>query len=137
SPQEGSELWRVPWTTEFDCNIATPLVIGDKIFVSSGEEVGCTLFQLKSNGPPQVLWESKGKNSVMINYWANSVHHDGYLYGLAGEFSKVIHLNCVDEKNAKLMWSKKDFGKASVTLADGHLYLVTKKGDLVLAAASP
>jgi len=137
SPGEGSELWRMPWPTEFDCNIATPLPIGDKIFVSSGEEVGCALLQLKGNGAPAVAWESKGKGSVMINYWANSVHHHGYLYGLAGEFSKVIHLNCVDAKTGKLMWSKKAFGKASVTLADGHLFLVTKKGDLVLAEATP
>lgn len=137
APAEGSELWRVPWVTEFDCNIATPLVIGDKIFVSSGEEVGCVLLKLKGSGAPEVVWESKGKGSVMINYWANSVHHNGYLYGLAGEFSKVINLNCVDAKTGKLVWSKKDFGKASVTLADGHLFLVTKKGDLVLAEASP
>lgn len=137
SPGEGSELWRMPWTTEFDCNIATPLPIGDKLFVSSGEEVGCALLQLKGNAAPAVTWESKGKGSVMINYWANSVHHDGYLYGLAGEFSKVIHLNCVDARTGKLAWSKKAFGKASVTLADGHLFLVTKKGELVLAEASP
>jgi outer membrane protein assembly factor BamB len=73
----------------------------------------------------------------MINYWANSVEHQGYLYGLAGEFDKKIHLNCVDAKTGKLMWSQKDFGKGAITLADGHLFMTTKKGDLVLVRANP
>jgi len=135
--KDGAELWRVPWTTEYDCNIATPLIIGDRLFVSSGEQVGCALYKLASNSGPELVWESKGKNGVMTNYWATAVVHDGHLYGLSGEFDKAIHLNCVDLKTGKLKWSQKKFGKASVTLAAGHLFLVTKKGDVVLARASP
>ena len=133
----GKELWRVAWTTEYDCNIATPLVIGDKLFVSSGEEVGCALFQLKTEGPPDVVWESKGAKSSMLNYWANTVMHDGHLYGFSGEFSKRIDLRCVDLATGKVKWSQDGFGKGSVTLADGHLFITTKKGDLVLVRATP
>jgi len=133
----GKELWRVPWKTEFDCNICTPLVIGDKIFVTSGEEVGCTLFKLKADGPPDVVWESKGPDSSMLSYWANSVFHEGHLYGFCGEFSKRIDLRCVDMADGKVKWSKDGFGKGSVTLADGHLFITTKKGDLVLVRATP
>jgi outer membrane protein assembly factor BamB len=138
TPEQGKELWRIEWPTEFDCNIATPLVIGgDQLFVSSGEEVGCVLYKLAADGPPTVVWESKGKKSVMLNYWANAVAHEGYLYGLSGEFDKRIDLNCVDLKNGKLKWSKQGFGKAAVLLADGHLFLTTKKGDVVLVRATP
>jgi outer membrane protein assembly factor BamB len=72
-----------------------------------------------------------------MNYWANSVVHDGHLYGLSGEFSKRIDLNCVDLKTGKLKWSEADFGKGALTLADGHLFVTTKKGDLVLVRADP
>jgi outer membrane protein assembly factor BamB len=138
TPDDGKELWRVAWPTEFDCNIATPLLVGaDKLFVSSGEGVGCALFELSADGPPRVVWESKGPKSVMINYWANSVAHDGHLYGMSGEFSKRIDLNCVDLATGKLKWSQKGFGKAALTLAEGHLYLTTKKGDVVLVRANP
>jgi outer membrane protein assembly factor BamB len=138
SADKGKELWRVPWVIEYEVNICTPLFLsGNRMFVSTGEEAGCVMFKLKGDAKPEVDWESKGKDSVMMNYWANAVEHEGYLYGLSGEFNKKIHLNCVDAKDGKLMWSRKDFGKASVTLADGHLFLVTKTGDLVLAAASP
>ena len=144
SADKGKELWRVPWKIEYEVNICTPLLVGaDRMFVSTGEEAGCVMFKLKGDSAPDVAWESKGKKSVMMNYWANSVEHEGYLYGVSGEFDKKIHLNCVDAKSGKLMWSKKDFGKASLTLANGHLFMVTKpreedsKGELVLAPATP
>lgn len=133
----GKELWRVAWHTEYDCNICTPLVVGDQLFVSTGEENGGVLYNLSASGPPTVAWESKGKKSVMLNYWANAVAHEGYLYGLSGEFSNKIHLNCVDLKTGKLAWSQQDFGKGAITLADGHLFITTKKGDLVLVRANP
>jgi outer membrane protein assembly factor BamB len=133
----GKELWRIPWVTEFDVNICTPLVIGQYLFVASGEQVGSTLFDLKAPGKPKAVWESKGKKGVMTNYWANAVEHDGYLYGLSGEFDKVIDLNCVELKTGKLMWSKKGFGKGAITLAQGHLFIATKAGDLVLVHANP
>ena len=86
---------------------------------------------------PKVLWESKGDKSVMMNYWANSVSFDGHLYGISGEFNeKKMDLNCVDLNTGKLKWSKKNFGKGAVTLADGHLFITTKKGDLVLVQAN-
>jgi outer membrane protein assembly factor BamB len=133
----GRELWRVPWETEYDVNICTPLPVGDRLFVSSGEEVGCALFRLKDAGPPEVVWESKGKTSVMKNYWANAVAHEGHLYGLAGEYNKTIDLRCVDIQTGKVVWSQPNFGKGAITLADGHLFITTKPGDLVLVRATP
>lgn len=138
APDNGKELWRIDWTTEFDCNIATPLLVGaDRLFVSSGEGVGCALYELSADGPPREVWASKGKKSVMINYWANSVAHDGHLYGLSGEFDKRIDLNCVELATGKLKWSQPGIGKAALTLADGHLFITTKKGDVVLVRADP
>jgi outer membrane protein assembly factor BamB len=137
-PENGKEFWRVAWPTEFDCNICTPLPIGkDLLFVSSGEENGGVMYKLTGAGP-KVLWESKGKNSVMMNYWANAVAFDGHLYGISGEFNeKKMDLNCVDLNTGALKWSKKNFGKAAITLADSHLFITTKKGDLVLVPANP
>lgn len=137
TPDQGKELWRIPWETDLECNICTPLIIGQRFFVSSGEGVGCAMLELQEKGSPKVVWESKGKKSVMINYWANSVHHDGHLYGFAGEFDKRIDLRCVDAKTGQVKWSKGPFGKGAVTLAEGHLFITTKTGDLVLVEATP
>jgi outer membrane protein assembly factor BamB len=138
SLDKGQELWRYPWITEFDCNIMTPLVVGgDKLFISSGESNGCVLLHLQAAGSPAVVWESKGEKGVMLNYWANPVVHEGFLYGLTGEFNKKIHLRCVDLKDGSPKWTKDGFGKGSITLADGHLFVTTKTGDLVLVRATP
>jgi outer membrane protein assembly factor BamB len=138
TPDTGKELWRVEWRTDYDCNICTPLLIGkDQLFVSSGEDVGCAMFKL-SAAAPEVAWESKGTKSVMENYWANSVYHDGYLYGITGHFDvKKMHLNCVDAKTGKLMWTQKNYGKCALTLADGHLFITMNQGDVVVAACNP
>ncbi|MCC6417236.1 MAG: PQQ-like beta-propeller repeat protein [Gemmataceae bacterium] len=133
----GKELWRIPWETEYDVNICTPLIIGDLMFVASGERVGSALFRLKAQGKPEVVWASKGKGGKLTTYWANAVHLDGHLYGLSGEFDKQIDLNCVDLETGALRWSQKKFGKAAITLAQGHLWIVTKTGDLVLVHANP
>lgn len=133
----GKELWNIPWPCDYDCNICTPLAVGNLLFVSSGEKNGCTLFKLSAAAPPKVVWESRGARSIMLNYWANSVVHDKYLYGLSGEFNLRINLNCVELATGKLVWSKPNFGKGAITLAEGHLFITTKTGDLVLVPASP
>jgi outer membrane protein assembly factor BamB len=46
-------------------------------------------------------------------------------------------LHCVDLKSGVLKWSQPSFGKAAALLADGHLFITTKKGDLVLVRATP
>ena len=135
---KGTELWRIGWPTEFDCNIATPLLLpGNKLFVSSGEGNGCVCYQLQAAGPPKTAWESKGKKSVMICYWATPVVHEGHLYGFAGEFDKRIDLRCIDLADGKVKWSKDGFGKGALMIADGQLIATTKTGDLVLIRATP
>lgn len=134
-PGTGTEFWRVPWKTAYDCNIATPLVIGDQLFVSSGEKVGCALLKPAGTAKPSVVWESKGPKSVMMTYWATAVAHDKYLYGMAGEYNVEPDLRCVDLATGKQAWTQK-FGKANFSLADGHLWVTTVAGDLVLVSAT-
>jgi outer membrane protein assembly factor BamB len=134
--KDGKELWRIRWKTDFDVNICTPLVVGNRMFVASGEHVGCAVYELTGK-EPKLVWQSKGKKSVLMTYWANAVHQDGYLYGLSGEFNGRIDLNCVDFKTGNRVWSKEDFGKGAMTLAQGHLFMSTKAGDVVLVQADP
>jgi hypothetical protein len=56
---------------------------------------------------------------------------------LSGETNGVINLNCVELETGKLIWSKERFGKGSVIVADGHLFITTKAGELVLVPATP
>src|SRR5207247_2369140 len=99
--------------------------------------VGCALLQPSGAGAPKVIWESKGPKSVLKNYWATSIAHDKHLYGISGEYEGVADFNCVDLATGKLAWSKSRFGRCNLTLANGHLYIATIDGDLVVIAATP
>jgi outer membrane protein assembly factor BamB len=137
-PAGGKELWRETWKTAFDVNIATPLVIGSQVFVSSGENVGCALLE-PAGSKVKTIWDSKGSDNVkpvMKNYWATSVHYQGHLYGLSSEHDPPANLRCLDAATGKIVWEKERFPMCNLTLADGHLFILTVEGDLVVAAAS-
>ncbi|GIW82402.1 MAG: hypothetical protein KatS3mg105_4209 [Gemmatales bacterium] len=40
TPDKGQLLWRFPWQTDYDCNIATPIILGNHVFISSGYNRG-------------------------------------------------------------------------------------------------
>lgn len=133
----GKELWRFPWENEGDAVVPTPLVIGEQVFLSSGP-LGCVLLAPKDSGPPTVVWKKQGPSPVMDNYWATSVFHDKYLYGISGGAeSNSPSLNCVEAATGKLVWSQESFGEANLTLANGHLYILTTNGELVVISATP
>ena len=57
---------------------------------------------------------------------------DGHIYGFDEK-----KLACVDLKTGEQKWTQGDFGKGSVMLADGKLIILSEKGKLVIAPASP
>ena len=140
-PETGKELWRYPYTTDFDCNIATPLEHDGQVFLSSGENHGCALLSLKpSDGTYAVkeVWTSFGPRSVMRNEWQTSVLIDGILYGMdnVGGAGPVTNLNCVDIKTGDRLWQQPRYGKGNLIAADGKLFLIMLNGELVVAAAN-
>jgi outer membrane protein assembly factor BamB len=54
----GRELWRTEWKTEYDVNAATPLIIGDRVLISSGYNHGAALFAIRGDKVQQV-WSNK------------------------------------------------------------------------------
>lgn len=141
-PKTGMQLWRYPYTTDFDCNIATPIAVGDDVFISSGENHGCALLSLKPQDDGyQVteVWKSFGPTSVMRNEWQTSILLDGFLYGLdnVGGAGPITNLNCVNVKTGMRVWQKPRFGKGNLIAADGKLYVATVGGELVIVRANP
>ncbi len=142
APKTGKLLWRFPYITEYECNIAVPLSINGHVFISSGENHGCALLSLKPAGDKflaKPVWETHGKASALRNEWQTSILRDGYLYGLdnVGSAGPITHLNCVEAKTGKIVWQKKRFGKSNLIYADGKLWFTTMKGELVLVKATP
>ena len=142
APKTGAVLWRHPYETNYECNIATPLEIDGKVFISSGENHGSALLSLTPNGDKfdvTEVWASQGPKSVMRNEWQTSLLLDGYLYGMdnVGGAGPVTHLTCIKASNGERAWQQIRFGKGNLIAADGKLWISTMKGELVVVRASP
>ena len=137
-PDKGTILWRYPYETNYNCNIATPLAVNDRVFVSAGENHGSVLLELKpKNGKFDVgeVWKSQGSKSVLRNEWQTSILLNGFLYGFdnVGAAGPVSHLTCIKAASGERAWQQLRFGKGNLIAADGKLFITTINGELVIA----
>jgi len=125
----GKELWRVEWKTLYDENIPDVIISGDKLFASTGLGTGSALFKFDDSSLTKI-WSNK----KLQNHINSSVLWEGYIYGIDG--AKLV---CLDFETGRVAWSQKGVGKygSSLTLSDGKLIILTEKGKLIIAEASP
>jgi len=134
-PESGKLLFDFPWRSRLDAsvNAATPLVIGDQIFISASYGTGASLLRFRESGPEQV-WSG---DNILSNHYATSVYHDGFLYGFDGRQEEGPNLRCVELKTGKIRWSQDNFGAGTVMAAGERLLILSEKGELILAPAAP
>lgn len=119
--------------TNESVNAATPLVIGDDVFVSASYGTGAAMLHFHESGP-EVIWSG---DDILSNHYATSVYHDGFLFGYDGRQESGPNLRCVDAKTGKVRWSQDGFGAGTLMVAGDKLLILTEKGELILAPATP
>ncbi len=124
---DGAELYFHEWKTLYDINAATPVVVGDKVFISSGLGHGCALLRLGGEAP-EVLWESK----AMANKMSGCIEIDGHLYGI----DERNGLKCIDLEGEE-KWRQREIGVGALVGAGDRLIVLSEKGELIIADASP
>ncbi len=131
---DGSQVARQNWTTDFVTTAATPIVDGDRIFISSGYKTGCAMYQL-ADGQLRQLY----RNRTMCNHMNNCVLWQGHLYGFDGNShnARNVRLVCMDAATGQEKWAHRGLGCGSLMVANGKLLILSDDGYLVLAAASP
>ncbi len=138
-PLNGKVLFEFPFQPSIRSSVsaATPVIIGDSVFISASYGAGENLLKIKEGGPEKV-WSSK---TALSNHYATSVVHDGFLYGMDGRtdpgYQPSATLRCVELATGKVRWQQDSFGAAVVTLAGDQLLILTEKGELIRAPASP
>jgi len=134
-PASGAVSFNFHWRsrTRESVNAATPVVIGDRIFVSASYGAGAALLKFKPTGPDRI-WSG---DDILSNHYATSVYHAGFLYGFDGRQEAGPKLRCVNVKDGKVKWSQDDFGAGTLMVAGDRLLILTEKGELVLAPATP
>jgi outer membrane protein assembly factor BamB len=114
-------------------NAATPLVVGDLIFVSAEYGPGAGVLRLSGSSVTD-LWTS---NEVLSNHYATSVHHDGHLYGFHGRQEFGQSFRAVELRTGVVKWTQEKFGAGSVLLISDRLLIMREAGELLLAPATP
>jgi outer membrane protein assembly factor BamB len=130
---KGEVVWKVEWKTKWGENSPDPLVMGERVYISSWWEMGAAVFEPSKEGSEPV-W----KNAEMQNHVAGPVLHEGCLFGIDGPVHRPKDpavLRCVDAETGRTLWSKVGI-KGSVILAKGKLIILTSEGSLVVADAS-
>ena len=134
-PANGMILFQRRWRARLasSVNAATPLVVGDSIFVSA--EYGPGAGVLRVDGGKLVdVWTS---DDVLSNHYATSVYKDGHLYGYHGRQEYGPSFRAVDFKTGMVKWSQDQFRAGSVLLAGERLLILREGGEMILAPASP
>ena len=122
----GEELAFHEFFSDVGVNAASPIVVGDRVFVSAAYNVGCAMLQFTGDAL-EVVWESKR----MRNKVQTSVLWDGHLYGFDEAILKCLNLAGEEQ------WRKRGLGMGALTVSDGRLLVTSSKGELIVAAASP
>jgi outer membrane protein assembly factor BamB len=129
--RDGRLLWSYNKVSNGTANIATPIVRGTRVFLSSDYGTGAALLDVRAAG------NLASANEVyftrdMRNHHASSVLIEDHLYG----FSSSI-LTALKFDTGVMAWRDRSVGKGSLIFADRRLYLYSEDGVVGLAEASP
>ncbi len=127
--ERGVLLWRFPWKTSYEVNAATPSVMGNDIFISSGYGTGCAVVSVQG-GQPRELW----RNKEVKAHFNSAIVSGGMIYS-TGDPGVFV---CLDPKTGTPAWSQPGFEKGGIIGVDGVIIaIVGNTGELVMAEINP
>ena len=126
--KDGKFLWSYPRASNKTANVATPVVKGNRVFLSSDYGTGAGLVEIKDDGSAQEVYFTK----QMRNHHSSSILIGDYLYG----FSSGI-LTAMRFDTGAVAWRDRSVGKGSLAYADGQLYALSENGVVGLIDATP
>ncbi|MDR3710806.1 MAG: PQQ-binding-like beta-propeller repeat protein [Capsulimonadaceae bacterium] len=127
--QTGRLLWSYPWKTGANVNAATPLVIGDSVFIASGYGHGCAMLDI-TGGAPQLRWQ----NTEIVAHFSSPIYAGGYIYGTGDPG----FLSCLDPATGAALWKQRGFQKGGLIGIDGTIVAFNgAAGDLIMVALAP
>lgn len=129
--RDGRLLWDYRRVSNRTANIATPVVRGNRVFLSSDYGTGGALLEIRE-GPTGVNAREVYFTREMRNHHSSSVLVGDYLYGFSGSILTALHFETGD-----VAWKDRSVGKGSLIYADGNLYLFSERGVVGLAEATP
>ena len=121
-------------------NAATPLVIGQKVFVSACYEVGAALWKfdskqiMKKGVNLDLVWKHQ---RIMDCHFSTPVEYKGYLFGFHGRQERGSWLRCIEVASGEIKWEYKGLGCGNLLRLGDKLVVLSESGELLILQASP
>jgi len=133
-PETGKQHFAMRWRARIDAsvNAASPVVIGEYVFLSASYGTGAILLQAKKEGFEEV-WKS---DRVLSCHFNTPVVVGEQMYGVQGRQEEGAKLRCIDWKTGKIRWTQDGFGCGSLIAVGTLLIGMSEGGDLVLWRAN-
>jgi outer membrane protein assembly factor BamB len=128
----GQFLWRYKEAAKGPAQYFSPIARGEYIY-GGALAVGGGLIRLKAEGGGVVAEQVYFERGLPNGLGGAALVGD-YLYGLEMATQALV---VIEFTTGKVKWKVDDFGRASVTYADGQLYFHDVNGDLRLVEANP
>jgi outer membrane protein assembly factor BamB len=137
-PVAGKLEFFYPWKSKVleSVNAATPVVVGDTVFVTETYGPGASLLRVKPGGY-EVLWQDPERPKSLASHWSTPIYHQGYLYGSSGRHSAEAELRCIDHRTGAVEWSQPELTRSTLLYVDGHFIVLTEYGRLLVIEATP
>jgi len=124
----GKLLWEYSRASNNVANVATPVVRGNRVFVSSDYGTGAALVEVGADGSAKEVYFTKD----MKNHHSTSILIGDYLYGFSSNILTAMRFD-----TGEVAWKDRSVGKGSLVYADGNLYAFSETGKVALVEASP
>jgi outer membrane protein assembly factor BamB len=140
-PATGKVDFHYPWRALAleSINASTPVVVGDRIFLSETYGPGSALLKIKPGGCEE-LWtdaDRPPRGKSMQCHWMTPIYVDGYLYGCSGRHEGNAELRCIELATGKVMWREPGLSRTSLLLVDNHFVCLAEDGVLRLLKVNP
>lgn len=142
-PKTGEELWRLSPNSEI--TVATPVVMNDLIYVTSGYRKIRPIYAIKPGGKGDISLPDSLNSGEYIQwrtkqggtYMPTPIAYDGYFYTL----SNSGLLTCYDAISGEKKYNEKIKGSkaftASIVAADGKLFCASEEQGVFVIKAGP
>jgi outer membrane protein assembly factor BamB len=121
------------WKTPYDTSAATPIIDGDRIYISTGYGAGCALLRVTATRLEEIY-----RNKNMRNHMNVCVLEGTHLYGFDrnADEGRRLALVCQRFDDGEVAWRQTGLGCGSLMVADGKLIILSDRGELVIAEAN-
>ena len=124
------------WETSYRTNASTPIIKGDKIFISTGYRRGCALFQWNGNSLLKIY-----ENKNLSTHMNHAILVGDHLYGFDGN----VHMAgpkdfaCIQFSTGKEQWRVSDRGLqvGSLIVAGDRMLVLGQRGECLIAKVNP